>query len=577
MRRLFTSILVLIILTLSVFGSDNVLFKNGKSNYKIIVSPNAAISENTAAKELQKTICEISGAKLPITTDLSCNGNKIFIGYNNKVAEFIGEKDIADNDESFTYQSKGKNLFIYGGRQRGTMYGVFTFLEKELGCRWYTPDFSIIPSRDIWTFNELNHKESPAVKYRYSNYYNVTNTPSWSAHNKENTKWVPSENEYGNLEAYWSCHTFGRFVPASEFFETHPEYFALRNGKRDPKAQLCLSNPDVLKICTERLLKVMQEEPLYRIYSLSQNDNYLFCECDSCKKIEQIYGSHSGLILWFVNQAADAAKKLFPDKYVGTFAYQYGRKPPVGITPRDNVVIRLCNIECCFAHPLEAGCPQNQSFMEDMKNWKAIAPHLFIWDYIVNYAHYIAPFPNFSVLAPNIKTFRDNNAIGIFEEAQYQSGFSEFCELRTWVVTKLLWDPEQNTNDLAKEFITDYYGRASGKIWEYFELSQNLVKPDTHFSIYFGFNDPIYTDQFISVGESLLNEAMNLSENDEVKERVRNVRMQLLYLKIRRNTKQSIQDGTWNEFKNWIVQNKVRVNEWQTTDKFIEDIEKSAK
>jgi len=575
MKIRILSIIALMLMTSVAFCADNVLFKNGQSKYAIVISSEASISENTAAKELQNTIMEISGVKLPITTNLECKGNRIFIGYNDQVAKHVGKKEIANNDESFTYQSIGKDLFIYGGGQRGTMYGVFTFLERELGCRWYTPDFSKIPKRDTWSFGELNHSESPAVQYRYSNYYDVTNAPAWSAHNKENTKWLPSENEYGNLEAYWSAHTFGRFVPASEFFETHPEYFALRNGKRDSHAQLCLSNPDVLKICTERLLKVMEEEPLYRIYSLSQNDNYGFCECESCKKIEEQYGSHSGLILWFVNQAADAAKQRFPDKYVGTFAYQYGRKPPVGISPRDNVVIRLCNIECCFAHPLEAGCPQNHSFMEDLRGWKAIAPHLFIWDYIVNYAQYIAPFPNFSVLAPNIKTFRDNNAIGIFEEAQYQSGSSEFCELRTWVVTKLLWNPELNTNDLAKELITDYYGKASAKIWDYYQLSQNLVKPDTHFGESFGANNPIYTDEFITDGEKLINEAMNLAENDAVKERVKKVRMQILYLKVRRNTAQCLQDGTWDEFKSWLLQNKVRVDEWQTTDNFIKTIEKT--
>lgn len=576
MWKKIISVVILTLMTSVTFSADNVLFKNGKSKYKIVISSEASVSENTAAKELQNILKEISGAELTITTDLECKGNKIFIGYNERVSEFIGKWEIADNDESFTYKTIGSDLFIYGGRQRGTMYGVFTFLEKELGCRWYTPDFSKIPKYTTWSFGELNHSESPAVTYRYSNYYGVENSPAWSAHNKENTKWIPSENEYGNLEAYWSAHTFGRFVPAAEFFESHPEYFALRNSKRDSHAQLCLSNPDVLKICTERLLKVMEDEPLYRIYSLSQNDNYGFCECESCKKIEQQYGSHSGLILWFVNQVADAVKKRFPDKYVGTFAYQYGRKPPVGIAPRDNVVVRLCDIECCFAHPLEAGCPQNHSFMEDLKGWKSIAPHIFIWDYIVNYAQYIAPFPNFSVLAPNIKTFRDNNAIGIFEEAQYQSGYSEFCELKTWVVTKLLWDPEQNTDDLVKEFINDYYGKSSSEIWEYYKLTQNLVKPDTHFGEAFGHDNPIYTDEFVTNAEGLVNKAMDLADNDQIRERVRKVRMQVLYLKIKRNVKQSIQDGTWDEFKKWVVTNKVRINEWQTTDKFIEDIEKSA-
>ena len=99
-------------------------------------------------------------------------------------------------------------------------------------------------------------------------------------------------------------------------------------------------------------MKVIREHPGFRIYSLSQNDNQLFCQCEKCQAIEAQYGGHAGIVVWFVNQVADAVRQEFPDKYVGTFAYQYTRRPPTGIVPRDNVVIRLCSIECCFAHPL---------------------------------------------------------------------------------------------------------------------------------------------------------------------------------------------------------------------------------
>lgn len=550
------------------------LFADGSSRYTIVVSPDASRSERTAADELKQFLLEISGAELDITDNLKCRGRKIFIGYNSEVGRHVGEKDIPDDDESFTWESVGKNIFIYGGKQRGTLYGVYSFLEEEFGCRWYTPDFSRIPFMNEYRFGRLSHSESPAVKYRYSNYYDVTDTPQWSARNRENTKWDPSVNSYGNLEAYWSAHTFGQFVPESEYFESHPEYFAWRGGKRLGKnTQLCLSNPDVLKICTERLAEVMASKPDYRIYSLSQNDNYNFCECDQCRKLEEQYGGHSGLILWFVNQAADVVKEKFPDKYVGTFAYQWGRKPPVGITPRDNVVIRLCSIECCFAHPLEAGCPQNEEFMEDLRGWKAIAPHLFIWDYIVNYAQFLAPFPNFSVLAANIRTFRDHNAIGIFEEAQYQSPGSEFAELRTWVVTKLLWNPEQDADSLAYEFIHDYYGPSAPKIWEYYLLCQGLVKHETHFNIYIKADNSLYTDEFVSQSATLLDDALHLADTPELADRVQKVRMQILYLKSMRNKQESLSDGTWNELRTLMLRFDAKPSEWRTIDRFIEEFE----
>ena len=562
----------------SCTGAGDALFVNGRTRYTIVVSPEASTSEKTAAKELKDYLGQISGADFQLTEDLSFRGRKIVVGYNGCTADAFGEMSIDNNDESFTYRSKGRDIYIYGGRQRGTMYGVFAFLENELGCRWYTPDCTKVPQMDAWSFRKLDHQESPALKYRYSNYFLVADAPAWSAHNKENAKGVAKENEYGNIEAYWGAHTMGQFVSEKEFFDSHPEYFAMRDGKREKGGQLCLSNPEVLEICKERLLKKMDDEPLNRIYSLSQNDNTEFCECEECRKLEEQYGGHSGLILWFVNQVAEAAKVSHPDKYVGTFAYWYSRKPPVGIAPLDNVVIRLCNVECCFAHPLEAGCPQNEEFIKDLDSWKEIAPHLFIWDYIVNYSNYLMPWPNFAVLAPNIRTFRDHNAIGIFEEAQYQSPCSEFDGLKTWVITKLLWDPEQDTEALVKDFIDGYYGKAAPKILEYYHLCQSCVKPDTHFGIFTKEDHPVYTDEFVKEGEAVLEEAAALAEDETIRERIDKVKLQITYLKFKRNKyvhcyPDAMTDGTWAELKEKMIKYNARADEWSTLENFIKKVE----
>ena len=126
-------------------SAANTLFAGGKSKYRIVLSGTASTSEQTAAAELQKYIREVSGAELPIVTDLSTKGARIFVGYNTRVGEIIGQKDIDELDESFTYESRGKDIFIYGGSQRGTLYGVYAFLENELGLRWYTPTCTKVP------------------------------------------------------------------------------------------------------------------------------------------------------------------------------------------------------------------------------------------------------------------------------------------------------------------------------------------------------------------------------------------------------------------------------------------------
>ena len=523
------------------------LFKDSRSSYQIVLPKDASLSEKKAAQELQVYLYKISGANLPITSEYKKGGKNIIVGYTPEVAQLTGAPKPPKDDESFAYRRIGNNLLIWGGRQRGTMYGVFTFLERELGIHWLTPECTVIPKYNRWRLKRLNHSESPAIKYRYNNYFVSNGSPAWSAHVKENMRGVYSE-EFGGQEDYWGCHTMGQFVSVSEFYGSHPEYFCLRGGKRLSKdEQLCLSNPNVLKICKERLAKTMRERTNSRIYCLSQNDNYNFCECESCAAIENQYGGHSGLILWFVNQVADAVYDEFPEKYVGTFAYQYSRKPPVGIAPRKNVVVRLCSLECCFAHPLTSGCRQNESFMNDLKGWSAIAPRLFVWDYIVDFAQYLAPWPNFQVLAPNIRAFRDNNAIGVFEEAHFSSCGGEFEEMKSWVVNQLLWNPEQDVDSLVNIFIKGYYGKTASLIKKYYDLCQKQLKPDLHFGIFIKEDHILYNDDFILKAFTILDKALYLADNDEVKQRVARVRMQPLYLYCMRNKEQAKRDGKLNE------------------------------
>ena len=518
----------------------------------------------------------MSGVELPITADLKTSGRHIYVGYNERVASLSGAQKPEKDDESFSYRTVGHDLLIWGGLQRGTMYGVFTFLERELGIHWLTPKCTIVPERKEWKLPRLNRTERPFIGYRYSNYFVARDVPEWSAHTRENTKWYPSTNDYGNIEAYYGAHTMEWLVPVKEFFATHPEYFCLRDGKRyDGYGQLCLSNPDVLEICKTRMKQRMREEPNYRIYSLSQNDNFRFCQCEKCAAIEQQYGGHSGLIVWFVNQVADAVKDEFPDKYIGTFAYQYSRQPPTGIKPRENVVIRLCSIECCFAHPLDAGCPQNEAFMRDLRGWAELAPHLFIWDYIVDYAQYMAPWPNFQVLGPNIRIFGENKAIGVFEEAQYQSEGAEFDEMKAWTVNQLLWNPDQNVDSLVNIFINDFYGKAAPRIMDYYRLCQGLVKPNIHYGIYIRENHEIYSDEFTQKAFAILREAQEAAENDEIRERVDRVRMQPLYLYCVRHKAESKKDGTWAELLKLMKQYKAMHREGYPQEKFIREFEAS--
>ena len=252
------------------------LFNNGKTDYKIVLFQDASITEKTAAEELRTYLKLVSGAEIPIisSSDAYIKGHHIFIGYHHSLAKKTSMIKPDPEDDGFTYKTSGDNLYIYGGKQRGTMFGVYAFLENELGIRWYTKDVTKIPTKAQYVLPSLNHSESPAVKYRFVEFKHFHTDAALYAHNKMNMVWDASPTKYGKLHNYWGIHTSETLVPTKKYFKTHPEFFSYRNGKRVPHSQLCLSNPEVLKVVVSTLKTKINTVINYWGYDVSQNDNH---------------------------------------------------------------------------------------------------------------------------------------------------------------------------------------------------------------------------------------------------------------------------------------------------------------
>lgn len=558
MRLLIITLLIL--LTCQTTKASEELFSGGKSTYSIVITDDASLSEQTAAKELQTILQEISGATLPIVSHPVSKG--IYIGWTPQT----GVPQPNSKDESFTYKTIDNNLYIFGGSERGTMYGVFRFLERELGVHWYTSYFTKITKRDKYILPNLSHSEKPVIRQRLDFYYDALLHHDWAAHNLINTQSLLKKTQYGKMSSYWGMHTFNKLIPPSKYFKDHPEYFSIYRGKRSDKAQLCLSNSAMRSELTKNLLDIIAKNPGYWCYDVSQNDNSWPCECSRCQSLEKKYGGHSGGILWFVNQVAEEVKKTYPDIYIGTFAYRYTRQAPrSSIRPADNVVIRLCDIECCMAHPLEE-CENNRSFLSDMNNWRKIAKNIYIWDYTTGFLNYLLPFPNFDVLAANFRYFCRSNVIGILEEGAHDAPWSEFSELKQWLIAKLMWNPNQDVDSLATLFIYDYYGKAAPFIKQYYDLCRKQVSDNTHFTIKIDCNANLYKDSFIKKGSRLMRKALSSvrGDTDNLK-RVQRIAAQLYYLKLRKNMVKSYSDGTIQKLESIINDDHTIVAEFGVT------------
>jgi hypothetical protein len=98
-----------------------------------------------------------------------------------------------------------------------------------------------------------------------------------------------------------------------------------------------------------------------------------------------------------------------------------------------------------------------------------------------------------SMLQQNIKTLQQNNSIGIMEQAAYQSRGGEFAELRAYLISKLLWNPDCNVEQVINDFMYGYYGRAGQFVREYFDYLHSRVTPETHIHLGLSPDDKLFS------------------------------------------------------------------------------------
>ena len=522
--------------------ADVTLADKGKTRYRIVVPANAIPSERYAAEELQRYLEKMSSAKLPIVTDSEKpSSREILLGDNSHLARLRKKVDFAKlGPDGFVLRVDGNRLIIAGGRPRGTLNGVYTLLEEKLGVRWFTPEIETVPKLNRVKLPKLDETKIPALENRDVFWREFMRDADFAARHRINGQHYGLKEKHGGAFTVYHpfVHSFDALVPQA-LYKEHPEYFPLIDGKRKSGyVQRCLSNPDVLKISIERVRQWIKEHPEANIISVSQNDTINNCQCDQCKAVDDAEGSPAGSLLKFVNAVAEAIETDHPNVRIDTLAYQYTRKAPKTIRPRRNVIVRLCSIECCFAHPLET-CPakENRRFRDDIIAWEPVAPLLYVWDYTTDFGHYQQPFPNFDALQANVRFFVKHGVKSLFEQGNYSSGGGgEMEPLRAYLLAKLLWNPDTDVQKHTHEFANAYYGKAAPKIIAYLDTTHRPVREGgRHIHIFDRPTSAYLSEDVMNAGEKLLDEAEQLAENDEVRFRVQVARLPVWYVKIATN------------------------------------------
>ncbi len=446
------------------------LVEGGKPTAQLVLPANPSAADTRAADILESSIHKMTGATLPVITSAVNGTPTIWIGFDpNKLPANL-KPDSRPIEDGFYLASNGNNLYIVSGGGKGSVYGVVQLLEKQFGCRKFSPTAELFPAHKNLQVQPIKEEENPANSFRCINgdFEQDQDYLDWMRLNTVNEI-------YAN--GYY-VHTFGKLVPPSTYFAAHPEYFALVDGKRHQE-QLCPSNPEVVDLIVAKLKQEMAAQPDKKVWCVSQNDNQTYCQCPDCEKVIQEEGSPAGPIIRLVNKVA----AQFPDKTIATLAYQFSRAAPKLTRPAKNVMVMLCTIELNRSKPI-ATDPSSQDFVRDIEDWGRICDNIYLWDYTVDFNHFVSPFPNIQVLQPNLQFFGKNGAHKQFQQSNTGVGH-EFSELKSYLIAHLLWNPNADAKQIIDDFLSGYYGKAAPFLRSYIEmLHQELERAGTRLDIY---------------------------------------------------------------------------------------------
>lgn len=445
-------------------NDEIVIASNGVANYAVYYGPEEGEVVSHAAEELALYLQKITSANFKVTTTPDAEEKLIVIGCNNPLTKAIENKMEFDKirGDGFKIMSYDGNIYIAGKIDRGTLYGVYHFLDIYLGVRWFSPDFEIVPSKSTLKVCSMDDLQNPRFLYREI-FSGDTDDAYFRQHNRLNGCRGGTHRE--KIEYPTEINTWSKDGPSggNNFHDIiSPEYHY--------GGQILAMNESVRVEASQYFINKISSEGIEPWYSFSQEDNGWDPDSESLSFAMEHGGSLSAPIVNLVENVSQRVRKIHPDAHLSTFAYQWSFAPPTGMTVPEYLMIEVAPIESDFGYPYSDEI-HNAMAYSAFERWSQIAPSMSVWDYITNFQNYLQPWPNIYPMCENIKYFANLTPIkSYFGEGAYNTAGAEFSELRAWVASRLLWNPDQDYHALIDEFCDGYYGPASPYIKQYIKI-----------------------------------------------------------------------------------------------------------
>ncbi|MBR2872958.1 MAG: DUF4838 domain-containing protein [Lentisphaeria bacterium] len=368
MKQLLTFILSTAVLSLFAAVVDP-----GKA--VIVVEKNADGTVRFAGLELQRHLQMVTGKKIPIAVKAQKGQYAFLMGTpaGVKLAPEEARWEVTPTytriygDSSPVGSPKLNMEWILSSKVKsGDLSAVYDFLEKQLGFLFLAPGpkgtsypesaklnlkegsskwIPVFKSRHLWPDRAFRYAAKIYDKKGNYNSNDKTVIPGdfisktrdeYLRKTIETHLWLKQQ-RMGCSERYSFGHAFTRWW--AKYGKKHPEYFALVNGKREPRyknradrVKICVSNPAVWKQIVADWAK---QKDRRKFINVCENDSGNYCECKNCRALDmpprpgkKWNDDLSDRYIYFANNVLRLARKIDPEVMVCHYAYSVYRFPP---------------------------------------------------------------------------------------------------------------------------------------------------------------------------------------------------------------------------------------------------------
>jgi len=451
------------------------VFRAGEVQLPILIAVDAPLAERTAAGELGRVLGVMSGLAWDVRPPASRSERGLRLGRSLTVEcqlePLVPAREIFSRNagkvgpDGFRIRTRAGSVFIEGATPEATGFAVAWLLQREGGVRWYAPGPAgeIVPRCAEWSLPEMDVTVEPAYFSREITGLESPAGEAWARHNG-----LGRRLDFG--------HALGRiFGPA--VMAQHPDWAPLVRGTRhvpaptdDRNWQPNLALPAVAEHAAAAAVAAFAAAPDRTSFSLGINDTVRFDQDAVTRELVEPLRffrgrpDYSDLVFGFMNRAATAVSRAYPERYLGSLAYFWCESPPA--FPVDAHVIPYVTSDRSQYFDPEFRAAD----LALMARWGASGVRAFgLWEYAYGRGFLIPRVPLGS-LAESVRAAWQRGARGYLAEVEPQWGFDAF---KVWMLAQLLWEPDRKLEDLAGEFFPGYYGGAAGPMRRFFQRCES--------------------------------------------------------------------------------------------------------